>query len=117
MLDKARSKITAEMEQNAKSTYIKVVGNFLLQHLEAHPEAAEKIMVEDKTIKDSLAEMRKVAAKQKVGNVAVLTDQEGFEVVLKYFQIEGTSESAAPAGKPAAAKSNVDFDVRLEDLL
>lgn len=117
MLDKAVSKIKAEMEQNASSTYIKVVGNFLLQHLEAHPESAEKIVVEGKTIKDSLAEMRKVAEKQKDGNVAVLTDQEGFQVVLKYFEIDGTQESAAPAGKPAATKSNVDFDVRLEDLL
>lgn len=116
MLDKARSKIKAEMEQNAKSAYIKVVGEFVLKHLKAHPEVAEKILVEDKTIKDSLAEMRKVAAKQKVGNVAVLTDQEGFEVVLKYFEIDGDGikENATP---PAAAKSNVDFDVRLEDLL
>ncbi len=114
MLDKAISKIKAEMEQNAKSTYINVVGQFLLQYLEAHPGAAEKILVEGKTIKDSLAEMRKVAEKQKDGNVAVLTDQEGFEVVLKYFEIDGTTNTAAP---PAAVKSNVDFDVRLEDLL
>lgn len=114
MLDKAISKIKAEMEHNANSTYIKVVGNFLLQHLEAHPDAAEKILVEDKTITKSLAEMRKVAEKQKNGNVAVLTDQEGFAVVLKYFEINGTTKTAAP---PAAAKSSVDFDVKLEDLL
>lgn len=84
MLDKARSKIKAEMEQNAKSTYIKVVGNFLLQHLEAHPESSEKILIEDKTIKDSLAEMQKVAEKQKDGNVAVLTEQEDPEEGERY---------------------------------
>lgn len=113
MLDQAISKIKTEMEHNASSAYIKVVGEFLLKHLEAHPEAAEKVLSEDKTIAKSLAEMRKVAEKQKDGNVAVLTDQEGFEVVLKYFEIGGTAESAAPA----AVKSSVDFDVRLEDLL
>ena len=113
MLDKARSKIKAEMEHNSNSTYIKVVGNFLLQHLEAHPDAAEKILVEDKTITKSLAEMRKVAEKQKNGNVAVLTDQEGFAVVLQYFGIT----TAPVKTELVPEKATVDFDVRLEDLL
>ena len=113
MLDKAVSKIKSEMEQNSKSAYIKVVGNFLLQHLEAHPESSEKILVEDKTIANSLAEMRKVAAKQKDGNVAVLTDQEGFSVVLQYYGIT----TAPVKTEPVSEKATVDFDVRLEDLL
>lgn len=116
MLNQAKVKLQTEMDAT-KGSYVKVVGSYLLQYLDDHPEAAEKILVEDKTIAKSLAEMRKVAAKQKDGNVAVLTDREGFEVVLKYFEIKGTAENAAPAEKPAAAKSNVDFDVRLEDLL
>lgn len=121
MLDKAISKIKTEMERNSKSTYIKVVGNFLLQHLEAHPEAAESILTEGKTLKGSLTEMRKVAEKQKDGAVAILTDEEGYTVVLKYFGIKAdlppVPASIKPTPVPAPEIKHDVFDVKLEDLL
>lgn len=122
MLQNAISKLRSEMDKNANNSYIQVVGGFLLQHLEANPESAEKIMAQDKTIGKSLDKMRKVAEKKKVGNCAVLTDAEGFAVVLKYFGIE-VAPVSAPAlvtARPAAAvpeKSPIDFDVNLDDLL
>jgi hypothetical protein len=122
MLKDAISKLKAEMSQgtNKTYTYIQVVGRFLLQHLEANPESAGKILAADKTIGKSLDEMRKVAEENKVGTCAVLTDAEGFAVVLKYFEIESpisgpVSVTPVPAAVPAAP--TVDFDVRLEDLL
>lgn len=123
MLQEATLKIQNEMIQNTQNVYIQSVGGFLLQHLEANPESAEKILAQDKTIGKSLDAMRKEAEKKKVGNCAVLTDQEGFVVVLKYFGIEsGQGPAAAPVIKHtprpfAPEKPAVDFDVKLEDLL
>ena len=124
MLQKAITKLKTEMDQNKNNSYVKVVGGFLLQHLDANPSDAEKILDKEKSIAKSLDEMRKVAEKKKVGNYAVLTDQEGFAVVLKYFGIEGNSAVPAPVVHPPVVSSPAggpkhasDFDVRLEDLL
>lgn len=112
----AVEKIRSEMGENANNGYVQVVGGFLLQILEANPESAEKILAEGKTIKGSLDEMQKEARKKQVGNCAVLTDQEGFAVVLKYFGIEEPA-AARPVVAPVVARPSVDFDVRLDDLL
>ena len=114
MMNNAIAKIKSEMDQNKNTPYIQVIGNFLLQHLEKNPQAAAKINAVGKTISGSMAEMRKAAEKKKVGNCAVLTDQEGFDIVFKYFGIQTTEtiQTAAPALSP-----EVDFDVSLDDLL
>lgn len=109
----AVAKIKAEMEQNKDNAYIQVVGNFVLQHISDNPAAAEQIVTEGKTLKGSLDAMRKVAEGKKVGNMAVLTPEEGYKAVLEYFGIE--AEAIAPAPRPQAPK--VDFDVNLDDLL
>lgn len=120
MIENASAKLKTEMDSNKNNPYIHVVGEFLLQHLNQNPQDAEKILVEDKTIGKSLNEMRKVAEKKKAGNCAVLTPPEGFKVVLEYFGIKGAvpPDMSAITAKPIAAepKSEVDFDVRLEDL-
>jgi len=122
-IERAISKVRSEMTQNNANSYIQEVGKFLLNHLTESPRDAEKILVTDKTIGKSLEEMRKVAAKTKSGNCAVLTDQEGFAVVLKYFGIKGApvvmaAPSVAPVSSvPAPEKPTISFDVRLEDLL
>ena len=123
MLEKAVEKLRTEMTQNADNSYIQVVGEFLLQHLNANPAAAKKVITADKSIEKSLDEMKKAAGKKKVGNCAVLTDQEGFAVVLKYFGIDAVAQAAAPVNTitptpvPGHTKPMIDFDVRLEDLL
>lgn len=122
MFKDAISKLRSEMDKNTNNPYIQVVGGFLLQHLEVSPESAEKITATDKTIGKSLDEMRKAAEKKKVGNCAVLTDAEGFAVVLKYFGIKAPANAAVPA-TPAPtpiqvpAHTSADFNVSLDDLL
>jgi hypothetical protein len=121
MMLAAAEKIKVEMEKE-KNPYVKVVGEFMLQQLEKFPEAAEKILAGDKTIMKSLEEMQKVASKNKVGNMAVLTDAEGFAVVLKYFGIQGDPTIPVPSAAPALAVSpikpaNAEFDVKLDDFL
>lgn len=122
MLEKAIEKIKSEMKQN-KNPYVQVVGDFLLRQLELNPKDADKILVEDKTIMKSLDEMRKVAEKKKTGNCAVLTDQEGFEIVLKYFDIkaEPVMEVCTPPETETRTHKReakgTDFDINLDDLL
>lgn len=115
----AKEKINSEMSSNNNNPYIQVVGNFLLQHLESDPGAAEKILAKDKNITKSLEAMRKAAEKKKVGNMAVLTDAEGFAVVLKYFGIDGQPVNVeAPAVTPVKQeKPTDDFNVSLDDFL
>jgi hypothetical protein len=123
MISKAIEKLKSEMSKN-NNPYVQVVGRFLLQHLEVNPGAGEKILQEGKTIAKSLDEMRKVAEKKKDGNYAILTDQEGFEVVLKYFGVTG--QVIVPSTAPVEVKKtseiktsskDIDFDVSLDDFI
>ena len=118
---KAIEKLQSEMTQNIANTYIQAVGGFLLQHLAENPQDAKKILTADKAIGKSLDEMSKAASKKKVGNCGVLTDQEGFAVVLKYFGITTaptTARAAAPiaSADPVPTKPEINFDIKLEDL-
>jgi hypothetical protein len=124
MLNQAIQKIQTEMDQNTNNAYIQEVGKFLLQHLESNPGSAEKILTQDKTIGKSLSEMRKVAEKKKVGNYAMLTPQEGFEMVMKYFGITAQSTpdeitKPEPENVDKSARERVAdfFDVSLDELL
>lgn len=112
MYQEAVAKLQAEMQAKKDNAYVQVVGDFLLQYLGKQQSAAEKVMDKDKTIAKSLDAMRKEAEKKKNGNCAVLTDQQGFAIVLEYFGIseKGNQMTASAAAVP-------DFNVDLEDLL
>jgi hypothetical protein len=115
-MQKAIAKVKAEMEKE-NNPYVKVVGQFLLQHLDKNPSDAEKIIITEKTILKSLDEMRKAAEKKKVGNCAVLTDEEGFTIVLKYYGIDGKPVAfESPVVAPVPVTST-KFDVKLDDFL
>lgn len=124
MLSDAILKIDTEMK-GSNDPYILVVGEFLLQHLNKNPQDAVKIMKVDKTIGKSLDEMEKLTKKKKVGNRAMFTPQEGFEIVMKYFEIEGATFTKGITNctkrtiqaQPVEPKSKINFDIKLEDLL
>jgi len=90
MLNIAIEKLQAEIDSNKSNPNIKVVGDFLLRQLDLNDKASEKVVQEGKTIKGSIEEMRKVAKTKAVNGCGMLTDQEGFEIVLKYFDIKFT---------------------------
>lgn len=115
MLKRAVDKIEAEMKDKKANAYAKAVGQLLLQHIIKNPSAAEKILAEDKSIIKSLEEMQKVAAKKKVGGVAVLSYEEGFEIVLQYYGLGPDNMPVHPS--QAAAQQRSLFDVKIEDLL
>jgi hypothetical protein len=117
MKEEAAIKINEEIKKE-KNPYVQVVGQFLLQHLEKSPQDAENILTQDKTILKSLDAMKKEAEKKKVGNCAVLSDAEGFAVVLKYFGIDGQAVvPEAPVSVATTSKTSSDFDVKLDDFL
>lgn len=130
MIKEATLKLKEEMDKSKKDTYVQVVGEFLMKYIELNPGLAEKIMNKEKTIKKSLDAMKEAARKKKVGNCAVLADQEGFEIVLKYYDIntksagnvtkqtDNVTETAKIITEKAPiSTANIDFDVRLEDLI
>jgi hypothetical protein len=114
MSAEAISKINIEIEKEKSNQYVKVIGEFLIGHLATDPSSAEKIMAKDKTIAGSLTAMQTEAKKKQHGGMAMLTDIEGFAIVLKYYGIEGAASvaPAAPVPKPTA-----DFNVSLDDYL
>lgn len=118
MKEKAIGKLKSEMEKE-KSSYVQIVGQFLLHQVENNLDAAEKILSKDKSIMKSLDAMRKAAEKQKVGNVAVLSDEEGFAVVLEYFGISNDKpDQAKSVSPPQQEKSTpIEFNVSLEEFL
>lgn len=87
MIERAINKINDEIKKE-NNPYVKVIGQYLLSMLKNNEDVAEKILSADKSIMKSLEEMRKEAEKVKVGNMAILSDEEGFAIVLKYFGIE-----------------------------
>lgn len=116
MLNDAIKKLQTEIDANKDDKSIEVIGNFLLKHLESSPESAKKVLADGKTITKSYDEMANVARKQAKNNRAMLTDEEGFDVVLKYYGIEKPAVISATAD-PVPEKKSVEFDVKLEDLL
>lgn len=88
LIEQAIAKIEADMKNN-KNPYVQAVGQFLIEFLKQRPDTAEQILQNDKSISKSLEAMCKEAEKRKVGNYAVLTSEEGFEIVLKYYGIQG----------------------------
>ncbi|MNK79716.1 hypothetical protein D3C87_993920 [compost metagenome] len=100
-MQEAINKLQEEI-RNSNNAYVKVIGEFLISHINAFPAAADKVMATDKTILNSLDAMKQEAQKIQHNGMAMLTDAEGFTIVLKYFGIE--EQSAV-------------FDVKLDDLL
>ena len=119
MKENAVKKLTEEIEKSRGNAYIECVGAFMIGHINFNPHDAEKIMAEGKTIQGSLAAMREEAQKKKTGNCAVLTDQEGFGIVLKYFGIDGSAPASdvklfTHQGQAQPEKKR--FDISLDDL-
>jgi len=104
MLKEAIEKITKEMEANKSKPYVQYVGQYLLDNIKE--SSAENILKEGKTIDGSMKHMENVAKKQKVGNVAVLTPDQGFKAVMEYFEIK----------EAIAVEENKKISLELDDL-
>lgn len=116
MINQAIEKIKAEMEEN-KNPYTEIIGNYAIQHIQTNPQAAEAIVNEEKTLAGSLEAMRKEALKVKQGNVAILTDEQGFKIISNYFGFENIKNNEIPEHKEEVKKINDDFNISLDDFI
>ncbi|EFM10145.1 hypothetical protein PaecuDRAFT_3104 [Paenibacillus curdlanolyticus YK9] len=121
---KALNKLRMEMDAAQGNAYVQVIGKFLIDHLEATPSHAEQLCAADKSIVKSLDAMKAEAKKKQSGGVAMLTDAEGFAVVLKYYGIDADPTmplsqkvTVAPADTVTQVSPTSEFDVKLDDFL
>ncbi|MCM3113623.1 Cas9 inhibitor AcrIIA9 family protein [Lederbergia lenta] len=112
---RAFKKLDSEMNQNKSNAYVQSIGQFLKQHIEKHNNAAEAILATDKTIEKSLDLMKEEAKKKAVNGFAMFTPEEGFALVLNYFQIR-VEQIEVPEPQIPVKKAN-RFDVKLDDFL
>lgn len=112
MLEKAINKLQSEISENTLDDYIVGVANHMIDYVKKNPTAAPFIIAEDKNVKGSLKAMREIAAKKKSGNMAVITPEQGFKIIMEYYGI--TDSFATPK---RVDKQNDDFNLSLDDLL
>lgn len=118
MYDLARKKLIDEIGND--NGYKQIIGEYLLLQLEANPSAVGQIVKEGKTIKGAMEAIKAEARKRQKDGCAVLTDDEGFAVVLEYFDIPMAQVAKPAAFTPVSTqevRKSVDFDVSLDDLL
>lgn len=125
MIEKAVQKIKDEMSKS-KNPYMKVVGKYVLSQIEINPNSVKEVVDGNKTLKGSLKEMENVARKRAVDRVGILTDEEGFAIVAKYFGFKAfqdkmlkveVSEIKEECKIAEEHNNNVSFKVNLKDLL
>lgn len=121
-MQEAINKLRVEMDGNKDNSYIQVIGDFLLQHIEANPDCAEKITAGDKSIAKSLDAMAAEARKKQHNGIAMLSDSEGFSIVLKYFGVDGDPvPTNTPMDKRASLQTRPEiessFHVSLDEFL
>ncbi|WP_281885624.1 hypothetical protein [Paenibacillus sp. YYML68] len=109
MLKEALNKLQAEVTAKPKDKYVAVVAAFLMNHVRSNPQHAELILAQGKNIEGSVSAMKEEARKQQQNGVGVLTDEEGFATVLKYYGVAVVSQ-AAFAQSTAPATLNVSLD-------
>ena len=117
--ERAIAKIDTEIEKEKGNRILEIIGEFLINLVTANPDAAEKLLDEKKNLKGAYETMRNEARKYQKDGCAVLTDDEGFEIVCEYFGIDYQPPGADKVEKQAAqpAKTAPALDIELDDLL
>lgn len=85
------TKFDTECDKSPNNRVLRVICEHMIDFLHNHPQAAERID-EKKTLSGAIEEMKKEARKRAVNGCGVLTDEEGFEIIHKYFGIEAIEE-------------------------
>jgi len=88
----AKEKIKQEIEANKDNRYINYIGTYLLGYLEKHEDFAEHVL-KNKTISESIDAMRAEAKKHQDQGVALISDVEGFQIVVDYFSDDDLSQT------------------------
>lgn len=78
----AVGKLTVEKEK--ANVYEKVIADYLLANC-GDEGLARAVRKKGKTIQDALKTMERAAKKAEIGNVAILTDKQGYAIVKRYY--------------------------------
>lgn len=116
--ERAIAKIDAEIEKEKGNRILEIIGEFLINLVTATPDAAEKLLDEKKNLKGAYEAMRNEARKYQKDGCAVLTDDEGFEVICGYYGLEYYSGGGkiVPENVPDV-NAVTALDIELDDLL
>lgn len=113
-MQQAISKLNVEMQEK-NNQYVSLIGGMLINKMESGADLAELIMAEGKTITGSLEAMKNEAKKKQSGGMAMLTDEEGFKIVLKYYGYDD-GQAISNVHSAAVSKSQV-INIDLDSLL
>lgn len=116
--ERAIAKIDAEIEKEKGNRILEIIGEFLINLVTANSDAAEKLLDEKKNLKGAYEAMRNEARKYQKDGCAVLTDDEGFEVICGYYGLEYYSGGGkiVPENVPDV-NAVTALDIELDDLL
>lgn len=117
----AIGKINQEMLKNPEDLYTEILGHYVIDRC-MDPSCEQLVAAEDKNLEGAMKAVRDAAEKKKHGSVAVLTPQEVFSEVDKYFgfefdaaaQMQAMSVAGSAGYVPAKKETKV---LRLEDFL
>lgn len=124
MKEKAIEKLQKEIDSNKKNQYIGIIGKFLIGHINEKESFAEHVLKDGKTINGSIEAMKSEAKKKAKNGMAMLSDEEGFAIVVKYFEKAEAKKVAKPKeSKPQpkaeeqAVEETAEDDSNIDDLL
>ena len=109
MHKEAFEKLNEEILEKPNNSYVQYIGEYLIDYINQNPQHSELIVEPKKSIEGSLKHMEGIASKNKKGNMAMLTPEEGFKAVLDYYGIK-----EAPELKIVSKKK---VKISLDDLL
>jgi len=116
MKEEAIEKINDELKSNI-GPVVNRIGVFLKNHVERYPDDAAKVLAVDKTLKGAFGAMKDEAKKSQVGGCGVMTDEEGYALVLRYFEIDTLSAPDVPKQTEVQAPRAGALNISLDDLL
>jgi transcriptional regulator of heat shock response len=115
MIEKALEKLEAELQKNMNNRTIIRVGDYAKEQIEKSEANAQQFLDEKKSLQGAIDKMKSEAQKAAVGGVSCLTDDEGFEIVHKYFGF--SSENAEKSADTLTPNSASGVKVDLFDFL
>lgn len=116
--ERAIAKIDAEIEKEKGNRILEIIGEFLINLVTANSDAAANLLDEKKNLKGAYEAMRNEARKYQKDGCAVLTDDEGFEVICGYYGLEYHSGGGKIVPEKASdVKAATALDIELDDLL
>lgn len=107
-VEEAVHKLDLEMEKEKKNPYVTVIGEYLVNFIRNNEHNAPEFLNEKKTISGAIDKMKSAARKNATRGVGMLTDEEAYNIVLKYYEVK-----EKPVLKAISKKK---VDISLDDL-